>query len=96
MASKLETVVNLVAADYRRKQFSELQELREHGPDCFEREHKGEKYSFEIDVESLGPDSVRVRVHGSPPGPLAWARGFAVYFGMQPDGHVIEGEATWF
>lgn len=96
MASDLETVVSLVAADYRCKSFAELQTLFEDGPDCFEREYKGRKHSFEIHADVLMSDGVRVQVHGEPPGLLAWARGFAMYFGMKPDGHVVEGEDIEF
>ena len=91
MDSDLKEVVNMVASEYRRKPFGELHALIDQGPVCFEREHDGKIYSFEINASRLGENGVRVQVLGEPPGFLASVRGFAEYFGK-----IVEGKATWF
>lgn len=96
VASELQKVVKLVSSEYRSKPYNDLEALLGKGTVCFEKEYEGRTYSFEINAEFLSPDGVRVRIHGEPPGIMGFMRGFAEYFGIYPNGKVVEGETTWF
>lgn len=94
--SDLKKVVKLVASEYRGMPFNELEALIGKETICFEREYEGCKYYFEINAASLAPNGVRIQILGEPPGIMGFMKGFAEYFGMYPNGKVVEGEATWF
>ena len=92
----LQTVVNMVATEYKGKPFIELEAMVEGETVCFNKEHEGKTYTFEVNAEALPPNGVRLRVHGEPHGITGFIRGYAEYFGVYPNGAVVVGEETWF
>jgi len=95
-STDLQSVVNLVATEYKGKPYQALEAMIEGGTVCFNKEHKGKTYSFEINAEALPPNGVRLCVLGEPHGIMGFMRGFAEYFGVYPNGTIVTGEETWF
>jgi len=90
MNIELREIVELKAEEFKKKEYSQLQQIVEKKGEYFQVEYKNKKYNIEIDAEYFKGNNIRVRVQGEKNTLFGNLSGFARYFAKSSNGDFIE------
>lgn len=90
MKIELMEVVAMQEKLYKAKSYPELQSIIQRKGEYLKVRHNGREYSFEINAEYFQITNIRVRIHGERNSLFGWLSGYARYFGMTPEGVLME------
>ncbi len=90
MNIELREIVEIKVAEFKIKEYSQLQQIIEKKGEYFQVEYKNKKYNFEINAEYFKGNIIRVRVQGERNTLFGNLSGFARYFAKSLNGDLVE------
>lgn len=90
MNIELKEIVELKAEEFKRKEYSQLQQIIEKKGEYFQVEYKNKKYNFEVNAEYYKENIIRVMVQGEKNTLFGNLSGFARYFAKSSNGDIVE------